>query len=104
MAFSSYSSTTATTTSIITYNASLRSSFPIIASFPTRFSRRKALKFRLSINATATIDSANGAVVVEAEEDSEKKKKSQKDVTFGRQYFPLAAVVGQVNYILFVSY
>ncbi|KAF3666574.1 hypothetical protein FXO37_10485 [Capsicum annuum] len=99
MAFSSYSSTTATTTSIITYNASslssLRSSFPIIASFPTRFSRRKALKFRLSINATATIDSANGAVVVEAEEDSEKKKKSQKDVTFGRQYFPLAAVVGQ---------
>ncbi|KAK4371514.1 hypothetical protein RND71_010989 [Anisodus tanguticus] len=60
---------------------------PILSS--THFTRRNKLKFRLSINATATIDSPNGAVTLEASE------KKPQNVSFGRQYFPLAAVVGQ---------
>ncbi|KAK4373677.1 hypothetical protein RND71_009061 [Anisodus tanguticus] len=46
-------------------------------------------KFRLKINATATIDSPNGAIAVDAPE------KKPQNVSFGRHYFPLAAVVGQ---------
>ncbi|XP_059309301.1 magnesium-chelatase subunit ChlD, chloroplastic [Lycium ferocissimum] len=60
---------------------------PILSS--TCFTRRNKLRFGLRINATATIDSPNGAVAVEVQE------KKQKNVSFGRQYFPLAAVVGQ---------
>ncbi|XP_075102248.1 magnesium-chelatase subunit ChlD, chloroplastic-like isoform X2 [Nicotiana tabacum] len=59
---------------------------PILSS---TYLRPKRLKFRLRINATATIDSPNGAVaVVEPEKQPEK-------ISFGRQYFPLAAVIGQ---------
>lgn len=59
---------------------------PILSS---TYLRPKRLNFRLRINATATIDSPNGAVaVVEPEKQSEK-------ISFGRQYFPLAAVIGQ---------
>ncbi|XP_060184655.1 magnesium-chelatase subunit ChlD, chloroplastic [Lycium barbarum] len=60
---------------------------PILSS--TCFTRRNKLRFGLRINATATIDSPNGAVAVEVQE------KKQKNASFGRQYFPLAAVVGQ---------
>lgn len=70
---------------------------PILSS---TYLRPKRLKFRLRINATATIDSPNGAVaVVEPEKQPEK-------ISFGRQYFPLAAVIGQVSFpfLRFLNY
>lgn len=48
---------------------------------------------RLRVKATATLDSGNGAVVLEPP----KKDYDSNSVTpYGRQFFPLAAVVGQV--------
>lgn len=48
---------------------------------------------RVRVEATATLDSGNGAVMVAPEEES----KISSINTYGRQYFPLAAVVGQVR-------
>ncbi|GAB2287061.1 hypothetical protein Dimus_021446 [Dionaea muscipula] len=42
---------------------------------------------RLRVRATATLQSSNGAAVVESDKP--------KDTSYGRQFFPLAAVVGQ---------
>ncbi|MCD7447664.1 hypothetical protein HAX54_032283 [Datura stramonium] len=84
---------TSTATHYTSLSSSQSSTFftylkPCLIPSSTCFVRRKRLRFRLSINATATIDSPNGAVVSTAE-------KKPQNVSFGRQYFPLAAVVGQ---------
>lgn len=49
---------------------------------------------KLSVTATATVDSGNGAVVMVSEK--QEKSESSSSNPYGRQYFPLAAVVGQV--------
>ncbi|KAL2540930.1 Magnesium-chelatase subunit ChlD [Abeliophyllum distichum] len=48
---------------------------------------------KLSVTATATLDSGNGAVVMEPEK--QEKSESSSSTPYGRQFFPLAAVVGQ---------
>ncbi|CAA2992225.1 magnesium-chelatase subunit ChlD, chloroplastic isoform X2 [Olea europaea var. sylvestris] len=48
---------------------------------------------KLSVSATATVDSGNGAVVMVSEK--QEKSESSSSNPYGRQYFPLAAVVGQ---------
>ncbi|KAK6791193.1 hypothetical protein RDI58_010274 [Solanum bulbocastanum] len=90
---SSFCTSTVTYTSLSSSESSTLLTYlkpcPILS--PTSFPNRKRLKFRFSINATATIDSPNGAVVSQAEEPEKKPQNN----SFGRQYFPLAAVVGQ---------
>ncbi|KAL2557243.1 Magnesium-chelatase subunit ChlD [Forsythia ovata] len=48
---------------------------------------------KLSVTATATLDSGNGAVVMEPAK--QEKSESSSSTPYGRQFFPLAAVVGQ---------
>lgn len=48
---------------------------------------------KLSVTATATVDSGNGAVVMVSEK--QEKSESSSSNLYGRQFFPLAAVVGQ---------
>ncbi|EYU35928.1 hypothetical protein ABFS82_14G220800 [Erythranthe guttata] len=48
---------------------------------------------RLRVEATATLDSPNGAVGVAAPENKERESTSA--TPYGRQFFPLAAIVGQ---------
>ncbi|KAL3339102.1 hypothetical protein AABB24_027966 [Solanum stoloniferum] len=90
---SSFCTSTVTYTSLSSSQSSTLFTFlkPCLILSSTCFPNRKRLKFRFSINATATIDSPNGAVVSQAEEPEKKPQNN----SFGRQYFPLAAVVGQ---------
>lgn len=58
--------------------------YPILSSW---LKPKRPTRNRLRIRAAATLESANGAAVGVAPE---------KPISYGRQYFPLAAVVGQV--------
>ncbi|XP_055800602.1 magnesium-chelatase subunit ChlD, chloroplastic [Solanum dulcamara] len=91
---SSFCTSTVTYTSLSSSQSSTLFTYlkPCSILSSSSFGRRKRLRFRVSINATATIDSPNGAVVAAEAEEAEKKPQN---VSFGRQYFPLAAVVGQ---------
>ncbi|PQQ09178.1 magnesium-chelatase subunit ChlD chloroplastic [Prunus yedoensis var. nudiflora] len=51
-----------------------------------RFDNRR-IRIRVTASATATIESGNGALVTQ--------EKNLDSISYGRQYFPLAAVVGQ---------
>ncbi|KAF5930309.1 hypothetical protein HYC85_031182 [Camellia sinensis] len=66
--------------------------YPILSSSSSSFSsfnfKPKRLPNRLRVRATATLESSNGAVAVVPNKDE--------TTSYGRQYFPLAAVVGQV--------
>ncbi|XP_028088341.1 magnesium-chelatase subunit ChlD, chloroplastic isoform X1 [Camellia sinensis] len=65
--------------------------YPILSSSSSSFSsfnfKPKRLPNRLRVRATATLESSNGAVAVVPNKDE--------TTSYGRQYFPLAAVVGQ---------
>ncbi|CAL5353933.1 unnamed protein product [Camellia sinensis] len=65
--------------------------YPILSSSSSSFSsfnfKPKRLPNRLRVRATATLESSNGAVAVAPNKDE--------TTSYGRQYFPLAAVVGQ---------
>ncbi|KAL8129368.1 hypothetical protein V2J09_018523 [Rumex salicifolius] len=68
--------------------ASSSSSKPLALLFHgSKPARARPCTIRHSIRAAATLSSGNGAVVVEADRP--------KDDSYGRQYFPLAAVIGQ---------
>lgn len=74
-------------------------SYPLLFSFFSTSSssstRRKRIKCAVSVRASATaaVESGNGAVLTEEKRDTS---------SYGRLFFPLAAVVGQVLYLFSV--
>ncbi|KAH6814330.1 ALBINA 1 [Perilla frutescens var. frutescens] len=61
----------------------------------TYFVYGKCRRRRLSVTATAALDSGNGAVTVAQPSEDDQAASSSSANPYGRQYFPLAAVVGQ---------
>ena len=105
MAFScSYNSVVATYDyRFPTFSSSLSSFRSNSAFLPCSFLktlRPSRRKYFLKINATATLDSGNGAVSV-AKEVREQHQSSTDEDSYGSRYFPLAAVVGPVNLVNF---
>ncbi|XP_027123386.2 magnesium-chelatase subunit ChlD, chloroplastic-like isoform X1 [Coffea arabica] len=99
MAFScSYNSVVATYDyRFPTFSSSLSSFRSNSAFLPCSFLKKlrpSRRKYFLKINATATLDSGNGAVSV-AKDALEQQQSSTDEDSYGRRYFPLAAVVGQ---------
>ncbi|KAL3529990.1 hypothetical protein ACH5RR_009312 [Cinchona calisaya] len=77
-----------------TFFASFLNLLPIRSS-PSLITPARRRKYFLKINAaTATLDSGNGAVSVASDTNRELQQQQEED-SYGRRYFPLAAVVGQ---------
>lgn len=67
----------------------LSPSSPSPSSFNAKRFDSRRIRIRVTASATATIESGNGALVTQ--------EKNLDSISYGRQYFPLAAVVGQVK-------